>query len=111
MPRFRFPQLAFRCAWCHAPVGELCTNPARGRTRGDDTHDMRRTSWVIGTATCPFCEAAPGSPCMARPPALRTALPMPHPGRAEAAQAAYAAQHSTDQQLTITTVNVPGGPA
>jgi hypothetical protein len=103
--RPRFPQLAVACTWCHAPIGDLCTNPSTRKTRGHDTHDVRRLTWVIDTTTCPHCAAAPGSPCMSAPPALRTALPQPHPGRETAAQDAYAAQHAHDQQLQLAVPN------
>lgn len=107
--RYRFPQMSVACTWCHAPIGDLCTNPKTRKPRGADTHDIRRQTWVINTTTCPHCEAAPGSPCMAAPPALRTALPMPHPGREDAAQRAYAAAHATDQQLPIGTPDTTPG--
>ncbi|TXL91622.1 hypothetical protein [Streptomyces sp. IB2014 016-6] len=101
MARLRFPQLAVSCSWCHAPAGDLCTNPSTRRPRGDDTHHARYLHWVISTSTCPDCAAAPNSPCMTTAPALRTTLPIPHPSRETAAADTYAAQHAHNQQLQI----------
>ncbi|WP_046500754.1 zinc finger domain-containing protein [Streptomyces odonnellii] len=99
--RLRFPQMAVTCTWCHAPAGDLCTNPSTGRLRGHDTHDIRRRTWVIDTTTCTEteCEAAPGSPCT-----TSTGIPLTthvHPVRDDAAHRAYAAQHAHDQQLSL----------
>ncbi len=93
----RFPQLAVRCPWppCTAPVGELCSNAAAGTTWRDKTHDARRVAWVIHTTTCPVCAAAPDSPCMTQPPALRTALTAPHPERITEADTTHTATHRT----------------
>ncbi|MFE3371221.1 hypothetical protein ACFXOK_16665 [Streptomyces sp. NPDC059173] len=95
--RARFPQLAVRCPWppCTAPVGELCSNAALGTTWRTKTHDVRRIAWVIHTTTCPVCAAAPDSPCMTQPPALRTALAAPHPERITEADTTHTATHRT----------------
>ncbi|MFD8970504.1 hypothetical protein ACFV0C_36880 [Streptomyces sp. NPDC059568] len=99
--RLRFPQMAVRCSWCKALVGELCVNPSTGRAKRDETHDTRLRTWVIDTTTCTEtgCEAAPGSPCTTNTgTALTTHV---HPARDDAAHRAYAAQHTHDQQLSL----------
>lgn len=115
MANHRFPQLAVRCTWCKAPAGELCTNPAIGTTWRDKTHDSRRTTWVIETATCPVCEAAPGHACFATPIALRVPLTTPHPERITAADRAHTANHRTPpwphQPAAPTAPNPSAGPA
>jgi hypothetical protein len=87
MRPYRFPQLAVRCDWCKAPVGEFCTNPRTGRARRSDTHTTRLDRWVTDIATCPACEGAPGHPC-----AGPGGMPGPvHEGRRTAAARAYTA--------------------
>jgi hypothetical protein len=87
--RYRFPQMAVCCSWCHAPVGELCTSH-RGRVRGDITHQARRSDWVTATTTCTAadCQAGPGHPCTAGNTALVDGI---HPDRDAAADRAAAA--------------------
>lgn len=93
----RFPQLKVVCSWCSAPVGELCTNPATGAVRRSATHDVRRIDWVIETATCPACTAAPNSRCFAVAGQMRIPLTTPHPERTTAADRAHTRTHNRTQ--------------
>ncbi|MEV8048924.1 zinc finger domain-containing protein [Streptomyces bacillaris] len=112
----RFPQLTVRCSWCEAPAGELCTNPATGVVWRSKTHDVRRTTWVIHTTTCPACAAAPGSNCFTTPVAVRIPLATPHPERITEADTTHTATHRTQpwphQPPTAPTATArSGGPA
>ena len=69
---YRFPQLAVQCRWCHARVGELCTNHRGTKARRADTHDTRKTDWDrVMSTRCPesICQAHAGQPCTLTPDA------------------------------------------
>lgn len=78
--RYRFPQMAVRCPWCHASVGELCTNPRGTKARRADTHDARRIAWCM-TTQCTECNAPVGQPCTATLHDALVNLPDVHPSR------------------------------
>ncbi|MFF9312192.1 hypothetical protein ACF1BS_14900 [Streptomyces sp. NPDC014748] len=78
--RYRFPQMAVRCPWCRAAVGELCTNPRGTKTRRADTHDARRLAWLM-TNECAECHATPGTPCTTTDDGNTIPLPDVHPAR------------------------------
>ncbi|GAA2946500.1 hypothetical protein GCM10020227_11740 [Streptomyces flavovirens] len=91
----RFPQLAVRCTWCKAPAGQLCTTPSNGKEQRTFTHDARHITWVVQTATCPDCTAAPRHACFTSPGGFRVPLATPHPERITAADRAHTANHRT----------------
>ena len=75
----RWPQMTVACPWCHAQPGDLCTNRRANRERRNDTHDERRTAWVIAHTACSDCAAPVGSPCRAASTGLT--LTGVHPAR------------------------------
>ncbi|MEU3162225.1 zinc finger domain-containing protein [Streptomyces griseoincarnatus] len=77
---YRFPQMAVRCPWCKAGVGDLCTNPRGTVARRADTHDARRLAWAM-TTRCAECHAPAGQSCTTEVQGQLVALPDVHPTR------------------------------
>ncbi|MBE4783950.1 hypothetical protein [Streptomyces caniscabiei] len=67
---YRFAAMAVQCTWCHAGVGELCTNQRSTKDRRRDTHHARRDEWDrVMSTRCPerICQATPGQLCTITP--------------------------------------------